>query len=202
MKVLIQKFPAMPLPATDSSNPWKTHGTRAIYENPWIAIREDKVTNPSGGEGIYGVIHYKNRAVGVVPIDDEGNTWLVGQYRYPTETYEWEIPEGGCADDEDLLDAAKRELLEETGLIAENYQAILGNLQLSNSVSDERAFLFTARQLTMTEAQPEPTEKIAIRKLPLSEAFAMVDQGEIVDVMSVTALLKLRSDNQFPIPNS
>lgn len=151
------------------------------------------MTNPSGGDGIYGVVHYKHRAVGVVPIDEEGFTWLVGQYRYPTETYEWEIPEGGCANHEDLLDAVKRELLEETGLIAETWEPLLGNLQLSNSVSDERAFLFTAKNLTMTEAQPDPTEKIAIRKLPLTEAFAMIDRGEIVDMMSVVALLKLRS---------
>ena len=176
----------------DTSNPWLTHSTRDVYDNDWIHVQENQVTNPSGGKGIYGVVHYKNRAVGVVPIDDEGDTWLVGQYRYPTETYEWEIPEGGCADDEELLGAAKRELLEETGLIAETYEPILSHLQLSNSVSDERAFLFTARNLTMTEAQPEPTEKIAIRKLPLSEAFAMVDRGEIVDMMSITALLKLR----------
>ena len=135
----------------------------------------------------------------MVPIDDEGNTWLVGQYRYPTQTYEWEIPEGGCADDEELLDAAKRELVEETGLIAETYEPILSHLQLSNSVSDERAYLFTARNLTMTEARPEPTEKIVVRKLPLSEAFAMVDRGEIVDVMSVTALLKLRTDTSNPV---
>ncbi|NOX99246.1 MAG: NUDIX hydrolase, partial [Verrucomicrobia bacterium] len=144
----------MPNSDPDTSNPWLTHSTRDIYDNAWIHVQENQVTNPSGGKGIYGVIHYKNRAVGVVPIDDEGNTWLVGQYRYPTETYEWEIPEGGCADDEELLDAAQRELLEETGLIAETYTPILSHLQLSNSVSDERAFLYTARNLTMTEAQP------------------------------------------------
>lgn len=178
----------------DTSNPWKTHSTRAIYDNPWISVDENQVTNPSGGKGIYGVVHYKHRAVGVVPIDEEGCTWLVGQYRYPTETYEWEIPEGGCTDDENLLDAAKRELLEETGLIAEIYKPILSHLQLSNSVSDERAFLFTAHHLTMTQAQPEATEQLAIRRLPLTEAFAMVDRGEIIDMMSVAALLKLRSD--------
>lgn len=182
----------------DTSNPWITHSTRDIYDNAWIHLEENQVTNPSGGKGIYGVVHYKNRAVGVVPIDEDGNTWLVGQYRYPTETYEWEIPEGGCAEGEDLLDAAQRELLEETGLIAQTYTPILSHLQLSNSVSDERAFLYTARHLTMTEAQPEPTEKISIRKLPLREAFNMVDRGEIVDMMSVTALLKLRTEMQSP----
>lgn len=181
----------------DTSNPWKTHSTRAIYDNPWISVEENQVTNPSGGKGIYGVVHYKHRAVGVVPIDDEGYTWLVGQYRYPTETYEWEIPEGGCANGEDLLDAAKRELLEETGLLAEIYEPILSHLQLSNSVSDERAYLFTARQLTMTQAQPEATEQLAIRRLPLEEAFAMVDRGEIIDMMSVAALLKLRLDTRL-----
>lgn len=195
MKVWVQPILfTMPSSDPDTSNPWLTHSTHDIYDNAWIHVQENQVTNPSGGEGIYGVVHYKNRAVGVVPIDDGGNTWLVGQYRYPTGTYEWEIPEGGCADDEELLEAARRELLEETGLIANSYEPILSHLQLSNSVSDERAFLFTARQLTMTEAQPEPTEKITIRKLPLTEAFTMVDRGEIVDVMSVTALLKLRFD--------
>lgn len=178
----------------DTTNPWKTHSTRAIYDNPWISVREDEVTNPSGGEGIYGVIHYKHLAVGVVPIDEEGFTWLVGQYRYPTETYEWEIPEGGGVATEDPVEAAKRELLEETGLVAEIYEPILSNLQLSNSVSNERAFLFTARKLTMTEARPDPTEQLAIRHLPLTEAFAMVDRGEIIDVMSVAALLKLRTE--------
>ena len=99
-------------------NPWTTHETREIYDNPWIRVTESGVTNPNGGQGIYGVVHFKNRAIGVVPIDDEGYTWLVGQYRYTLESYEWEIPAGGCPEGEEPTDAARRELLEGPGLVA------------------------------------------------------------------------------------
>lgn len=176
----------------DESNPWTTHESQLIYENPWIRVREDRVTNPAGGPGIYGVVEYRNRAVGVIPLDEDGHTWLVGQYRYTTHTFEWEIPEGGCPEGEDLLTAAQRELVEETGLVAENYEMILNGLQLSNSVTNERAFIYVARGITQSEAAPEDTEKIAVRRLPLDEAFAMVDHGKINDVMSVTGLMKLR----------
>jgi len=104
------------------ANPWTTLSTRVVYDNKWIRVREDQVINPAGGPGIYGVVEYKNRAVGVVPVDDEGFTWLVGQYRYTQGRYEWEIPEGGCPVGENLLDCARRELREETGLIAEHYR--------------------------------------------------------------------------------
>lgn len=175
----------------ETQSPWLTHRTQLVYENPWIAVRESQVTNPSGRPGIYGVVHYKNRAVGVIPVDEEGHTWLVGQYRYPTDTYEWEIPEGGAPEGEDLLECAKRELLEETGLQASRYEMILSGIQLSNSVSDERACIYVARGLAQGEAEPEETEQIVVRRVPLAEAFAMVDRGEILDAMSVAGLLKL-----------
>jgi 8-oxo-dGTP pyrophosphatase MutT (NUDIX family) len=172
-------------------NPWETLATREVYSNPWIRVREDQVINPSGGRGIYGVVEYKNRAVGVIPVDDEGCTWLVGQYRYTQDHYEWEIPEGGCPEGESLLDCARRELLEETGIIARDYALILDGLQLSNSVSNEKAYIYLARGLSFAEAQPEDTEKIAVRRLPLAEAIRMAAEGEIHDAMSVAGLLKV-----------
>jgi 8-oxo-dGTP pyrophosphatase MutT (NUDIX family) len=174
------------------SNPWTTLSTRMVYENPWIRVREDQVINPSGGRGIYGVVMYRNRAVGVVPIDDEDHTWLVGQYRYTHHSYEWEIPEGGCPEGESLEECAARELLEETGLVAESYEQI-GELQLSNSTTDEQAYLFVAKGISRTEAEPEETEKLMIKRLPVSEAIRMAMDGEIKDAMSVVALLKLHA---------
>lgn len=175
-----------------TDNPWVTHSTRTVYSNPWITVREDEVTTPGGTPGIYGVVEYANRAVGVVPIDDDANTWLVGQYRYAHERYEWEIPEGGAAPGENLAACAHRELLEETGLDAGRIEPLIGNLQLSNSTSNECAWLFTAHELTAGVADLDDTEQIATQKIPLSDAIAMVERGEIRDIMSVAALLLLR----------
>lgn len=173
------------------NNPWKTLSTREVYVNPWIRVREDQVLNPSGNPGIYGVVEFKNQAVGVVPIDEEGYTWLVGQYRYTHHQYEWEIPEGGCPAGESLEDCARRELLEETGLVADHLTPLLSDLQLSNSVTNEKAFLFVATGLSSTQASPEETEQITVHRLPLRDAIQMAKQGAIRDAMSVIALLAL-----------
>ena len=150
-----------------------------------------KVLNPSNNEGIYGVVHFKNLAIGVLPIDEEGNTWLVGQYRFPLNAYSWEIPEGGGSHDADPIISAKRELLEETGLLANDWSELL-TMHLSNSVSDEKAIVFLAKSLTQGEAEPEETEDLTIKKIPFEEAFQMVINGEITDSISVAAILKYK----------
>lgn len=172
-------------------NPWQTLSTREVYSNAWIRVREDQVINPSGGPGIYGVVEYKNRAVGVIPIDDEGFTWLVGQYRYTHDLYEWEIPEGGCPEGEELIETAKRELLEETGILAREFDILFDGIQLSNSVSNEKAWIFVARGLSFVNSSPEETEKLEVKRMPLSQAIDMALKGDIRDAMSVAGLLKL-----------
>ena len=172
-------------------NPWKTLGSKPIYENPWIQLTEFDVINPGGGTGIYGKVHFKNLAVGVLVLDEQRNTYLVGQYRYTIGDYSWEIPEGGGPVGTDPLDSAKRELLEETGLVAQQWHLLL-EMHLSNSVSDELAILYLATDLTQLEAEPEETEQLQIKKLPFEEAYQMVVDGKIKDSMSVAAIQKTK----------
>jgi 8-oxo-dGTP pyrophosphatase MutT (NUDIX family) len=172
----------------DTTNPWKTLSSKPVYSNPWIAVREEQVINPSGGEGIYGVVSMKNLAIGIVPVDADGYTYLVGQYRYTLNEYTWEIPEGGCPMGTDPLDTAKRELKEETGYTANKWTK-LSRIHTSNSVTDEVGFLYLAEELTAGESMPEETEKLSVRKVHLKEAIEMVMRSEITDSMSTTALL-------------
>jgi 8-oxo-dGTP pyrophosphatase MutT (NUDIX family) len=174
---------------SDPANPWTTLTEKIMYENPWVRVEEHEVINPTGNPGIYGKIHFKNIAVAVLPLDDQGYTWLVGQYRYPLDSYEWEIPEGGCKEGESTLAAAQRELAEETGLRATRFENIL-EMQLSNSVSDEVSVSYLATGLTEGTAYPEEDEKIQIRKVPFHEAVEMVKKGEIRDALSVATILK------------
>lgn len=171
-------------------NPWKRTASRDVYNNPWIKVREDNVINPSGGEGIYGVVHFKNLAIGIIPIDPELNTWLVGQYRYTLDEYSWEIPMGGGDPAIAPVDSAKRELKEETGLTAKKWEKLL-KIHTSNSVTDEVGFVFIAEELTIGKPEFEETEKITIRKLPLSDALKMIEEGKITDSVSVGGLLAL-----------
>ena len=126
---------------SNRDNPWKTLSSAEIYENPWIRVREHEVIKPSGNPGIYGTISYKNTACGIIPLDEHGNTWIVGQYRYTLDEYSWEIPMGGVRLGTDLLKGAKRELKEETGLTAKSWEQIL-RVYISNSVTDEVGVVF------------------------------------------------------------
>jgi 8-oxo-dGTP pyrophosphatase MutT (NUDIX family) len=172
-------------------NPWKITSEKVIYDNPWINLTEYQVINPSGNPGIYGKVHYKNIAIGVLPLDDELNTYLVGQFRFPLGQYSWEMPEGGGILGVEPLDSAKRELLEETGLKAQNWTEIQ-RLHLSNSVSDELSIIYLARDLQQFEAEPEDTEQLIVHKLPFERIYQMVCNGEITDAMTVAAVLKVQ----------
>ena len=173
----------------DQANPWRTLSTREVYENPWIRLREDSVVRPDGEPGIYGVVHFRNRAVGVLALEADDSIYLVGQYRYTLDRYSWEIPEGGCPETEDPLSAAQRELEEETGLRARSWKQ-MGESHLSNSVTDEHAVWYLARDLIQGNHSPEGTEKLQVRRVPFSDALGMVLAGEITDALSMLAIMQ------------
>jgi len=173
-----------------NKNPWQTLKVKEVYDNPWIKITHRDVLNPSGNPGIYGVVHFKNLAIGIVPLDKDLNTWLVGQYRYTLNQYSWEIPEGGGIHGTPPLDSAKRELLEETGITAKKWTKIL-DLHTSNSVTDEVGLAYVAQDLTFGTAEPEDTEDLLIKKLPFSQAVDMVMNGEITDALAMVSILKV-----------
>lgn len=173
----------------ETANPWKIISHEEKYDNTWINVTEYQVINPGGGRGIYGKVHFKNRAVGIVPLDSEGNTWLVGQFRFTLDAYSWEIPEGGAPGGEELLKCAQRELREETGLTAQRW-TLLTTLHTSNSVTDEQGYVFLAENLSEGLSAPEESEAdIKVVKLPLSKAVEMVLSGNITDSMSMIGLM-------------
>jgi 8-oxo-dGTP pyrophosphatase MutT (NUDIX family) len=174
----------------DLGNPWRRLARRVAYENPWIRVDEDQVIRPDGKDGIYGVVHFKNRAVGVVPLDENDRVLLVGQYRYTLDQYSWEIPEGGVPLDEDPLSGAQRELMEETGYTSAKWQE-LGRAHLSNSVSDEHAIYFLAEELIPGTPRPEGTERLSQRWVTFPEALALVERGEITDALSIIAIQRV-----------
>jgi 8-oxo-dGTP pyrophosphatase MutT (NUDIX family) len=173
------------------TNPWKIISSKQVYDNPWIQLTEFDVINPNGGKGIYGKVHFKNTAIGVLVLDESLNTWLVGQFRFTVDQYSWEIPEGGGLIGVDPLEGAKRELLEETGLVAAKWEPLL-TMHLSNSVSDELAIVYLATSLTQKTAEPEETEQLQIQKLPFEKVFEMVEAGQITDSMTVAAIYKIK----------
>lgn len=177
--------------SSEENNPWKLIASKTAYENNWIEVQHQDVITPAGNPGIYGVIHFKNLAIGIIPLDENNNTWIVGQYRYPHKKYTWEIPEGGGKIGVDPIDSAKRELLEECGIIAQHWEKIL-EMDLSNSATDEKAILYVARNLEFTQSEPEETEDLQVKKIPFETLFQMVMNGEISDAMTIAAVLKLK----------
>ena len=174
----------------DYQNHWTTLESKVIYDNPWIRLEHRDVITPGGSNGIYGVVSFKNIAIGILPLDKSNHTWLVGQDRYVLQQYSWEIPEGGCPKNEAPLEAAKRELLEETGIVALEWIEVL-RLHLSNSVTDEQAISYVARGLTFSEPDPDETEQLQIYKAPFQEVLEMAVTGDITDALSVSTILKV-----------
>ncbi|MCC6145633.1 MAG: NUDIX hydrolase [Candidatus Hydrogenedentes bacterium] len=170
-------------------NPWQTLSTRVVYKNPWITVREDQVIRPDGQPGIYGVVETRI-ATGVLALTEADEIYLVGQYRYTMEEYSWEIIEGGSDPGEDALEAAKRELREEAGLVASEWAPLGGEIHLTNCHSSERGYLYVARGLTHVGQEPEGTELLQLKKVPFTEALAMVDRGEIKDAITIMGILR------------
>lgn len=174
----------------ENANPWKVLSTKTVHENPWIKVSSSEVLTHAGTKGEYSVVHFKNLAIGIIPLDEHYNTWIVGQYRFPLNKYSWEIPEGGGNPDVPALESAQRELLEETGITAQKWELIM-EINTSNSATDEVAYIFVAKELNFGEAQPEETEQLQIKKIPFKELFQMVMNNEITDSLTVAGVMKL-----------
>jgi 8-oxo-dGTP pyrophosphatase MutT (NUDIX family) len=170
--------------------PWSRRSVALRYENPWITVEHHDVLTPGGTDGIYGVVRFKNLAIGIIPLEDNGDTWMVGQYRYPHGTYSWEIPEGGGRLGTDPLISAQRELAEEVGLSARRWDLIL-EMDLSNSVTDEQCLIYVARDLEPCSSHPDETEELALRRVPFAELYRGVLAGLYRDSLTVAGVLKL-----------
>lgn len=173
----------------EDKNPWEILNKKEIYDNPWITLHHHEVITPGGKKGIYGTIDFKNSAIGIIPLDDELNTYIIGQYRFPLNKYSWEIPEGGGTKGEDPLIAAKRELSEECGIKAKKWMKIQ-DFNLSNSVTTETGHLYIARELSFFNAHPDDNEELQLKKIPFKDLFQMVLDGEVTDAMTIMAVYK------------
>jgi 8-oxo-dGTP pyrophosphatase MutT (NUDIX family) len=171
--------------------PWRAGVERLVFENGWIRVTDQTAVAPTGRPAHYGVVHFKNVAIAVLPVHEDGTVTLVGQHRFPARDYSWEVPEGGSPHGEDPLDGAKRELAEETGLVAADWREIM-QAQLSNSVTDERMVGYLA--LGLSEAAeavaPDETEAIALARVPFRQALEAAVAGQMTDMLTVAMLLR------------
>lgn len=177
----------MKLPRPDYQ--WREKNRQTRFDNPWMRVDDCAVIDPSGTDRQYGLVHFKNSAIGIIPYE-AGHIWLVGQSRFSMGAYSWEIPAGGCPHDQDKLMAARRELREETGIIAKKF-SLLSRFHLSNSITDEAGRLYLATGLSHGSAQPEICEDISVKKITLDQAYAAAQAGEITQAVSLLAIYKL-----------
>jgi 8-oxo-dGTP pyrophosphatase MutT (NUDIX family) len=185
-------MPLAPLPVPDDANPYEVSHRRAIYESPWIRVREDRFVHRRGAAGAYSVCGFRNTACGVLALDAEDRVVLVGQWRYPLERYSWEIPEGGGREDESPFQAMQRELREEAQLIARVWEP-LAFFHTSNSATDEEAFLFLARDLEDAHGETDADEELHLHREPFADCLRRVQRGEITDGLTVVALTALQA---------
>ena len=171
------------------SDPWTRLSKETTFETDWIKVESHDCLDPAGNPANYGTVHFKNKPVGIIPYQD-GLITLVGQYRFPLQAYSWELPEGGCPKGSTPLEAAKRELKEETGLTARIFKPFM-ELHLSNSVTDEWAMIYLATGLKQGEAAPEDSEVLRIRKVTLQDLIEEIEAGKITDAITVAAAYKL-----------
>ena len=171
--------------------PWKPGTQRVAFESAWITVIDQQATAPTGRLAQYGMVRFKNLAIAVLPIHDDGTVTLVGQHRFPLGDYSWELPEGGAPLDEDPLAGAKRELGEETGLAAAEWREVM-RTQLSNSVTDERMIGYLALGLSEAEDahHADETEAIALVRVPFREALDAAVAGHLPDMLTVAMLLR------------
>ena len=184
--------------------PWRVTQSREAFDNPWVTLRDHDVIHPDGTPGEYGVVHFKNMAIGVLPVDANGMVPLVGQHRFPHDKYSWELPEGGGRLGVDPLVSAQRELADETGLRAKNW-APLCAFDVSNSVTDERAVCFLAWELSEGEAAPEPSEALTVKKVFFKDLLEMVMSGEVSDSLTIVMVLTAHAKalrGELPAPIS
>ncbi len=185
------------IPPDDTPSPWARTSRTSVYENAWITLFHDEVVRPDGKPGIYGVVHPRTHAVGVMALDDRDRLLLVGQYRYTLSRYSWEIPEGGVPIGDDVLDGARRELAEETGCRADTWRELM-RFSLANSTSDETGVLYMATGLHPGTADPDETEDLELRWVPFEEALEGVRSGDLFDAMTQLGILRVAADRAAP----
>jgi 8-oxo-dGTP pyrophosphatase MutT (NUDIX family) len=178
------------LPIPNDPDPYKVTSSKLFFDSPWIRLREDTFTHRNGAKGRYSICGFRRTACAVLALDEDDNVVLVGQWRHPLKCYSWEIIEGGGMEDETPFDTIKRELAEETGLQAALWEPLLYS-NLSNSSTDEEAFLFVAKDLSSAPdgSHPDDEEELAIIREPFQCCLQRVFTGEIADGLTVIALL-------------